>query len=166
MILGVSTPTFTLLHVIISFVGIAAGFVALSALIRGIWLGHWMALFLIATVATSVTGFFFHSTAIDPPHIVGVISLVVLALAVVAIYAHRLAGYWRLIFIVTVVTAQYLNVFVAVVQAFQKIPFLNVLAPKGSEPPFVAAQALVLALFIAFGYLAAKGLRSALASTV
>jgi len=81
MVLGLSTPAFTLLHVIISLIGIATGFVALSALIRGIWLGRWMALFLAATLATSVTGFFFHSTAIGPPHIVGVISLVVLAIA-------------------------------------------------------------------------------------
>ena len=161
MVLGLSTPTFTLLHVIISFIGIGAGFVALSALIRGRWLGRWMALFLIATAATSVTGFFFHSTAIEPPHIVGVISLVVLALALFAIYGRRLVGYWRLIFVVTAVTAQYLNVFVAVAQAFQKIPHLRVLAPEGSEPPFVAAQALVLAMFIAFGYLAARGFRPA-----
>ena len=166
MVLGLSTPTFTVLHVIISLIGIAAGFVALSALIRGIWLGRWTALFLIATVATSVTGFFFHSTAIDPPQIVGVISLFVLALALLAKYTHRLAGYWRLTFIVTAVIGQYLNVFVAVVQAFKKVPFLHLLAPKGSEPPFVATQALVLALFIAFGYLAAKGFRPASVSTV
>lgn len=151
MVLGLSTPTFTLLHVIISLIGIAAGFVALSALIRGRWLGRWMALFLTATLATSVTGFFFHSTAIGPPQIVGVISLVVLAIALLAIYAHRLAGHWRLTFSVAAVIAQYLNVFVGVVQAFQKIPFLNMLAPKGSEPPFVATQALILVLFIVFG---------------
>ncbi len=117
------------------------------------------ALFLITTVLTSVTGFFFHSKAIGPPHIVGVVSLVVLAIALLAIYVRNLVGVWRPVYIVTAVIALYLNCFVGVVQAFDKLPALHALAPKGTEPPFAAAQGATLLLFVILGYLAVRKYR-------
>jgi hypothetical protein len=110
----------------------------------------------LTTVLTSVTGFLFHSTSIGPPHVVGVISLVILAVALLALYVYGLTGSWRWIYVVTAVMALYLNVFVGVVQAFQKLPFFQTLAPTQSEPPFLVAQAAVLALFVVCGIMAVK----------
>ncbi|HZF15407.1 MAG TPA: hypothetical protein VE046_05645 [Steroidobacteraceae bacterium] len=156
MILGMSVATFTLLHVVISLIGIATGVIV----VYGMWTAKrpagWTAVFLVTTIATSVTGFLFHSTAIGPPHIVGAISLVVLAVTLLALYTFHLAGRWRAIHAVTAVLALYLNVFVGVVQAFLKIPALHDLAPLGNEPPFAIAQGLVFALFVALGYGAVK----------
>src|SRR3984893_18834197 len=120
MILGMSTSTFTSLHVVLSLIGIFSGAVVLFDLLGGRSRPAWTALFLATTVLTSVTGFFFHSASFGPPHVVGVISLVVLAAAIVALYVFRLAGFWRWVYIVGATTALYLNVFVAVVQSFQK----------------------------------------------
>ena len=156
MILGMSVAAFTLLHVIISLLGIASGLVVLAGMLGGRLLNGWNGFFLLTTIATSVTGFMFHSKSFGPPHIVGVISLVVLAVALFALYSRRLVGSWRWIYAATAVAALYLNVFVGVVQAFQKLPFLHALAPNGSEPPFVVAQGLVLLIFVALGILAAK----------
>jgi hypothetical protein len=156
MILGMSTPTFTLVHVILSLVGILAGAVAVLGMLSAKKLEGWTALFLATTVATSATGFLFHSTAFGPPHVVGVISLVVLAVAILALYGRHLAGPWRWIYVVGAVLSLYLNVFVGVVQAFQKLPFLQPLAPTQSEPPFLIAQVVVLAIFVTLGVLAAR----------
>ena len=128
----------------------------------GMWsakrLPGWTALYLSTTVLTSATGFLFHSKAFGSPHVVGVISLVVLAIAIAiaALYKYRLAGKARWIYVVGAVVALYLNAFVGVVQAFQKIALLQPLAPTGSEPPFAVAQAIVLALFVAAGVRAVK----------
>jgi hypothetical protein len=156
MILGMSLAAFTLLHVIISLLGIASGLVVLAGMLGGRLLNGWNGFFLLTTIATSVTGFMFHSKSFGPPHIVGVISLVVLAVALFALYSRRLVGSWRWIYAATAVAALYLNVFVGVVQAFQKLPFLHALAPNGSEPPFVVAQGLVLLIFVALGIRGAK----------
>ena len=159
MILGMSVGAFTTLHVIISLIAILAGLVALFAMIANRRLNGVTALFLLTTVLTSVTGFFFHSKAIGPPHIVGVISLVVLAIALWALYGRKLVGVWRPAYVVTAALALYLNCFVGVVQAFDKIPALHALAPKGTEPPFAAAQGATLLLFIVLGYLAIRAYR-------
>jgi hypothetical protein len=156
MILGMSVATFTLLHVIISLVAILAGFVVVFAMLRNGTTPGWTALFLATTVLTSVTGFMFPLKAVGPPHIFGAISLVALALALYALYGRKLAGSWRWLYIATALLTFYLNVVVAVVQAFQKIGPLHELAPKQQEPPFLAAQLLVLALFIAFAVLAGR----------
>lgn len=156
MILGMSTASFTLLHVIISLIGIASGAVVMWGLWNAKRLGSWTALYLLTTVLTSATGFLFHSVSFGPPHIVGVISLAVLAVTIAALYVYRLAGPWRRIYIGGAVLALYLNVFVGVVQAFQKLPLLHPLAPTGSEPPFAVTQLVVLGLFIAFGIAAMK----------
>jgi hypothetical protein len=119
-------------------------------------LGGWTALFLVSTVLTSVTGFGFPFDHLLPSHVVGILSLVVLALAIVARYARHLAGAWRWIYVVSAVVALYFNVFVFVVQAFQKVPALSALAPTQSEPPFLIAQLVVLALFAALGTVAVR----------
>lgn len=159
MILGMSTSTFTLVHVVLSLIGIFVGAVVLFGMLSSHKLTAWTALFLATTVLTSVTGFFFPRDQILPSHIVGVLSLVVLAIAIVALYVYRLAGSWRWIYVASAVLALYLNVFVAVVQAFLKISFLNDLTPKQNEPPFVIAQAVVLLTFIVFGILAVRTFR-------
>ena len=151
MILGMSTSTFTLVHVVLSLVGIFAGLVVVFGMFGSKKLDGWTTLFLATTVLTSVTGFFFPFDKILPSHIVGIISLVVLALAILALYALHLAGPWRWIYVVCAVLALYLNVFVGVVQAFQKVPLLASLAPTQSEPPFLIAQAIVLVIFVVLG---------------
>ena len=155
MILGLSVANFTILHVIISLIGIASGLIVLYAMLAN-RISAWTSTFLVTTVLTSATGFLFHSKAIGPPHIVGALSLVILAFTLLAFYAFRLAGHWRAVYVITAILALYLNSFVGVVQAFLKIPALNRLAPLGNEPPFAIAQGLVFALFVALGWLALK----------
>jgi hypothetical protein len=148
---------YTQFHVVISLVGILAGFVVMAGMIASNPMDGWTKVFLVMTVATSVTGFFFPIERLTPALVVGVISLAVLALAVYARYPGQLAGSWRWIYVATAVTAQYFNVFVLVVQMFQKIPSLKVLAPTQKERPFQLVQALVLVVFVAWGIFA--GLR-------
>src|SRR6266404_3658505 len=113
---------YTIVHVLISWVGIFSGFVVLIGLLSGNRLDGWTKLFLITTVATSVTGFGFPFHHLLPSHKVGIISLVVLAVAIFARYRRHIAGVWRWIYVVTAMIALYLNVFVGVVQAFEKVP--------------------------------------------
>jgi len=145
-----------LFHVLLSLAGIASGLVVLFAMIVGRQLNGWTALFLATTVLTSVTGFLLPSMGFDPARRVGVISLVALAAAIVALYSFRLRGAWRWIYVNTAVFALYLNCFVGVVQAFQKIPTLHALAPTGSDPAFMIAQGLVLGVFVVLGILALR----------
>jgi hypothetical protein len=159
MIIGMSTSTFTLVHVVLSLVGIAAGLVVLFGMFGSKSLDGWTALFLATTVLTSVTGFFFPTDKVLPSHIVGVISLVFLAAAILALYVYHLAGSWRWIYVVGAVVALYLNVFVGVVQAFQKLPLLASLAPTQSEPPFVVAQSVVLVVFVVLAIVAVRSFR-------
>jgi hypothetical protein len=156
LVLGMSLATFTLVHVVLSLIGIAAGLVAQFGMLAGKRLERWTALFLITTILTSVTGFFFPVTGFLPSHAVGIISLVFLAAALVARYGYSLAGGWRVTYVVGATVALYLNAFVAVVQGFQKMAFLKALAPTQSEPPFLIAQLAVLAIFVALGVLAAR----------
>jgi len=156
MILGMSTEAFTTLHVLISLIGIVSGIAVALALGAGLLLPASNALFLTTTILTSVTGFMFHSRMVGPPHVVGAISLLVLAIALIALYVQHLKGPWRGIYIVTALFALYLNCFVGVVQAFQKLPFLRALAPTQKEPPFLVAQLLLLVLFVVVGVVALK----------
>ena len=148
MILGMSLAEFTQLHVAISLLGIVSGVVVLIGMLGSRTLPGWTAFFLIMTLLTSVTGYFFPSPDIKPSHIVGAISLVLLLVAIVALYVHKLAGHWRWIYVVTAGVALYLNCFVLVVQAFLKVGALQLLAPTQTEPPFAVAQGLVLLLFV------------------
>jgi hypothetical protein len=143
----------------LSLVGIASGFIAAYAMLSSKRLEIWTALFLATTVLTSVTGFMFPSPSLGPPQIIGALSLVVLAIAILAYYVFRLAGAWRWVYVVTALLALYFNVFVGVVQAFQKLSFLHPLAPTQSEPPFQVAQLVVLAIFIAIGFAAIRKYR-------
>jgi hypothetical protein len=156
MILGMTTSTYTLVHVILSLIGIGSGFIVIFGLLTGKGLDGWTALFLASTAVTSLTGFGFPFDHLLPSHIVGIISLLVLAVAIVARYALHLAGMWRWVYVVAAVISLYLNVFVAVVQAFEKVPALNALAPTQSEPPFLIAQLAVMGLFIVLAVFGVK----------
>lgn len=161
MILGMTTSTFTLVHVLTSLLGIGSGFIVVYGLLTGKRLDGWTATFLATTILTSVTGFLFPVEHILPSHIIGVISLVVLAAALLARYARHMQHSWRTTYVVCAIVALYLNVFVAVVQSFLKIPPVHALAPTQKEPPFLVAQLAVMAIFVAIGILAVKKFRVA-----
>jgi hypothetical protein len=146
---------YTIIHTLISLVGIFTGFVVLFGLLAGKRLNGWTKWFLITTVLTSVTGFGFPVHHFMPSHGVGIISLVVLAVAIYARCRRELAGAWRWIYVVGAMIALYLNVFVGVVQAFEKVPALKAMAPTQTEPPFKLTQLVVLALFIVLTVVAA-----------
>jgi hypothetical protein len=135
---------------------IGSGFVVTFGLIAGKRLDAWTVFFLATTIATSVTGFGFPITQVTPGIVLGVISLLVLAIAVFARYGRHLAGAWRLVYVITAVIAVYLNFFVLIVQSFQKIPALKDLTPTQSEPPFAVAQLIAMVAFIVLGFIAAK----------
>lgn len=156
MILGMSVATFTLVHVIVSLIGIASGLVVLLGMFGSRRLPGETVLFLLSTVLTSATGFMLPSVGLTPARIFGIISLVALAAAMLALYGRRLSGAWRWIYVAGAVLALYLNIFVLIAQAFLKIPLLHPLAPTGSEPPFLVAEGVLLAIFLAFGGIALK----------
>ena len=148
--------TLTLVHVVISLIGIFSGFVVVFGLLGANRMDGLTALFLASTVATSVTGFFFPFHHFMPSHAIGIISLVMLAIAIVARYPKQMAGGWRRTYVITAVISLYLNTFVLVAQAFMKVPALKAMAPTGSEPPFLISQLVVMVLFIVLGIFAAK----------
>ena len=145
---GLPTPIFLDLHVILSLIGIASGLIVFYGLLTSERYPLLTALFLLTTILTSVTGFPLAPFGFDPPRAVGTLSLVLLAAAVAALYVFDLRGFWRGIYVATAVAALYLNVFVGVVQSFQKLAFFNSLAPTQTEPPFIIAQGVVLGLFV------------------
>ena len=147
MILGMSTATYTLLHVLVSLVGIGSGLVVMFGFLTGRRLDRWTTVFLLTTALTSISGFGFPFDHLLPSHILGIMSLAVLAMAIPARYLFNLAGAWRWIYVVGATIALYFNVFVLVVQCFEKVPALKGLAPTQKEPPFVVAQLLVLLIF-------------------
>jgi hypothetical protein len=157
MIFGMSIHAFTVTHVIISLVGILSGvYVVVGGLMRGRLLRTWTAVFLGTTFLTSATGFLFPITGFTPALGVGVVSLAVLALAIFQLTRKKWAGSGRWIYAVSATVALYLNVFVAVAQAFLKFPALHALAPTGTEPAFIIAQFLVLGIFVYVGIGAGK----------
>ena len=161
MIFGMSIATYTLLHTVLSLVGIVTGLVVAGGLVTGTRLDRWAAVFLVATVLANASGFGFPFTKLIASHVVGAVSLVVLAGVIVADYVKHRVGPWRTASAVGVVLATYLNVFVLVAQLFKRIPVLFLLAPTQSEPPFALTQLLVLALFVWLGVAAVKGFRPA-----
>ena len=156
MILDLTLPQFTALHVAISLVGIGTGLIALPAFARGVVLPRITGIFLWTTLLTSLTGFLFPIVAFTPALGVGLISTLILVVAFVAWYGRKLAGRAAAAYAVAATLALWLNLFVLVVQAFLKVPALNALAPTGSEPPFVAAQAALLVAMAALGYAALR----------
>jgi len=149
MILGMSTATFTLLHVLISLIAIGSGFIVMFGLLRGSRLDRWTALFLITTALTSITGFAFPFNHLLPSHILGIMSLAILAFVIPARYLFQLAGPWRWIYVIGAALTLYFNFFVLIVQSFEKVPALKALAPTQKEPPFVIAQLAALIAFAA-----------------
>ena len=164
MILGMSAAAFTQFHVIISLIAIISGIIVALAMLGARLMPGMTTLFLVTTVATSVTGFMFDTPinaprvigSLDPPKIIGVISLMFLILATLALYSHKLAGSWRGVYVIGAIVALYFNCFVLVVQSFQKITFFHALAPTQKEPPFAVAQAILLILFVGLGIAAFK----------
>jgi hypothetical protein len=150
MTLGMSLATLTMVHVIISLIAIVAGLVVMFGML-GARRPHagLTAIFLLFTILTSATGFLFPFTELLPSHIIGILSLLLLAIACVALYAMKLSGPWRWLYVLTALLSLYFNVFVLVIQSFLKIPALTALAPGNppSGPIFAVAQGLVLVFF-------------------
>ena len=152
--------TFTLIHVAISLAAIASGFVVLFGMLADKRLDRWTAFFLATTVATSLTGFGFPIHGLTPGIEIGIISLLVLAVALYARYGRHLAGAWRRVYVISAVAALYFNFFVLIVQSFQKVPPLKALAPRQTDLPFVVAQRVVLVAFLVLGTIAVKRFRA------
>ena len=163
MILGMSLSLYSQIHVIISLIGIASGLLVAIGMLMARSSSPMTALFLATTVLTSVTGFFFPFHGVTPGIVVGILSLVVLLLTLIARYGKHMAGSWRGTYVITAMFALYLNVFVLVAQCFEHIPSLHVLAPTGTEPPFKIAQGIVLVLFVLLTIVAYKKFRLAIA---
>jgi len=159
MIAGLSIENFTILHTAISLIAIASGLIVLAGMLRARRLPGWTAVFLVTTLLTSVTGFMFPINGLTPAIVFGLISIVILAIALAALYLKHLSGAWRWIYVTTALMALYLNVFVLIVQSFQKLPALQKLAPTQSEPPFLIAQAAALIAFLILGAMAARKFR-------
>jgi hypothetical protein len=149
MQLGLSLATFTLLHVIISLIAIVTGIFVMFGLLGSNRMPGMTAIFLLFTILTSVTGFMFPFNGVTPGDIIGALSLVLLAIACIALYGMKLSGAWRWIYVVTAMISLYFNVFVLVIQSFLKVPALHALAP--GEPPggpvFGVVQGVVLVFF-------------------
>jgi len=156
MVLGLSLQDFTTLHVAISLIAIVTGLIVVWGILHAQRMPAMTALFLATTVLTSATGFLFPVTAFTPALGVGIVSIAVLAAALLALYAFDLNRAWRWVYVVAAVFALYFNVFVLVVQGFLKVPALHALAPNGNEPAFIVAQTLVLLLFAWLGTLAVR----------
>ena len=159
MIAGLSIENFTILHVAISLIGIISGLIVLAGMLRAHSLPGWTALFLVTTILTSVTGFMFPINGLTPGIVIGLISIMILAIALMALYVKHLSGAWRWIYVTTALVALYFNVFVLIVQSFQKVPALQKLAPTQSEPPFLIAQGVALIAFLVLGTQAVRKFR-------
>ncbi|MGC1614557.1 MAG: hypothetical protein WA736_07730 [Candidatus Acidiferrum sp.] len=153
MIFGMTA--FTFFHVLLSLIGILTGFIAVFGMIAGRRLNGWTAIFLTTTALTSITGFLFPFHKVTPGIILGIISLVVLAVAIPARYVKHLEGAWRKTYAITATIALYLNVFVLIAQLFMKVPALHALAPNGNEPPFLISEVVVMVVFIILAIAAA-----------
>jgi hypothetical protein len=160
MIFGMSLATYTIVHVVISLIGIGTGLLVLFGILGGRLLKPWNGIFLMTTVLTSVTGFFFPFTKVTPGIILGILSLSVLAIALFALYVFHLKGGWRRTYAITALIALYFNVFVLIAQLFAKVPPIHALAPTGTETPFKIAQLFLLVLFIVLITAAAKKFRN------
>jgi hypothetical protein len=157
MVLGTSLGSLTLIHVLISLVGIASGIIVMYGFLTNQRLDRWTAIFLLTTALTSLTGFLFPFTAVTPAIKLGIISLAVLAVATVTRYLLHLT--WRKTYVISACLALYFNVFVLVVQSFEKIPPLKAIAPTQKEPPFAIAQIAVLLFFVVLTIFAVKRFR-------
>lgn len=153
MIFGMTILTFV--HVLLSLIGIFAGLVVAFGLLTAKQLNGWTGVFIWSTVATSVTGFLFPFHKFLPSHAIGILLLLVLVIAIHALYRVHLVGAWRRVYAITAMIALHLNVFVLIAQLFDKVPALRVLAPTKTEAPFKEAQIAALVLFVILTILAA-----------
>src|SRR4029077_8575472 len=157
---------YTIVHTLISLVAIFTGFIVLFGLLSGRRLDSWTKWFLVTAVVTTVTGFFFPFHGFTPAIGLGLISLPILALTICARYPKNLAGAWRLIYVLGAVISLYFNVFVGVVQSFEKIPALHAIAPTPTEQPFKFTQLAVLSLFVILAIVAVIRFRPEAGRTV
>jgi hypothetical protein len=139
---------FTWVHVAISLVAIGSGLVVVGGLLGSQPLDGWTLVFLITTALTSLTGFGFPFENFLPSHALGIIALVLLVPTILGRYTFHMEGAWRWIYVIGAVVSLYLNVFVLIVQAFQKVPSLKAKAPTQKEPPFLITQLATLAIFV------------------
>jgi hypothetical protein len=160
MIWGIPAHIFLYIHVALSLIGFVSGLIVIFGLLTGEALGGWTVLFLLALILTSVTGFPLPPLGLDPPRMIGFLSLALVAVAAAAIYAFELNGAWRWIYVVAATIALYLDAFVGVIQAFAELPFLHALAPTQTEAPFLMAQAALLIIFVLLGALAVRSFRA------
>ena len=137
---------YTIIHTLISLIAIFTGVIVLSGIIASKRLDGWTKWFLTSAVATTVTGFFFPFHGFTPAIGLGIISLPFLAITIFARYSKDLTGAWRWIYVIGAVICLYFNLFVLVVQLFEKVPALHVIAPTQTESPFKLTQFVVLAL--------------------
>lgn len=143
------TP-FTLVHVALSLIGILSGLIVAFGMLAAKRLDGMTVIFLVTTVLTSVTGFFFPFHGITPGIVIGILSMIVLAIAIFARYSRQLAGHWRGTYVITAMIALYFNCFILIVQLFEKVPALHAIDPTQSGPPFKLTQLTVLVLFVVF----------------
>jgi hypothetical protein len=148
-----STAIFVLVHVVISLIAIVAGLVVMFGMLGSKRQPGLTAIFLLLTILTSATGFLIPplmSEKLLPSHMIGLLSLALLAIACVALYVMKLSGAWRWIYVLTALLALYFNVFVLVIQSFLKIPALTAVAPGNppSGPVFGVVQGIVLVFFV------------------
>jgi hypothetical protein len=162
MVLGMSLTAYTTLHVLISLIGIGSGFIVLFGLMSGRLLSPWNGVFLVTTILTSLTGFAFPNDKVTPGIILGVLSIIVLAIALVALYIFHLKAGWRRTYAITAMIALYFNVFVLIAQTFEHVPAFHALAPTGTETPFKVAQLFLLVLFAVLITAAARKFRTPL----
>ena len=151
---------FTLFHVVLSLIGLGTGFVVLYGFIAAKRLDGWTPWFLWTTLLTSLTGFLFPEHQFLPSHAVGILSVIVLGLAFLALYRFKLYGTWSRVFVICSVVALYFNAFVAVAQSFKHIAPLTALAPTQTEPPFGITQLVVLLAFVTLGVMATRKSRA------
>jgi hypothetical protein len=154
-------PSLVFLHLAISLLGIGSGIVVLLGFFGNKRVDAPTHFFLITTILTSVTGFFLPAHRILPSRILGVLSLIALAVACVGRYSKNMQRGWLTSFVISAMTSLYFNVFVLIAQSFMKVPALHALAPNGVEPPFAVAQGVKLVLFIILTIVALKKFRPA-----
>jgi hypothetical protein len=162
MIFGISTAIYTIIHVAISLIGIGTGFIVLYGLLNGKLLSPWNLVFLVTTILTSLTGFGYPNTTVTPGIVLGILSIIVLGIAVLALCIFSLNGPWRRTYAISAMIALYFNCFVLIAQSFEHVPALHALAPTGTEGPFKIAQLILLVLFIVLIIGAARKFRSSL----
>jgi hypothetical protein len=166
MILGMTLSTFTAFHVLLSLIGIGSGFLVLYGLLVAKRFDGATAIFLLTTVLTSATGFLFPFEHLLPSHVLGIISLLALAVAIIARYPMHMVRAWRSTYVISAVLALYLNFFVLVAQTFMKVPVVHILAPTQKEPPFFIVQLVVMVIFIVLGVFAVKKFRTETSASV